>query len=191
LATVYIFTLIFIYFALLGYGLNSKSVAGDVFIYGLFSVLFLWFSWFTFHAMFRFRLEIDQNGGRFCGFGNLISFRWEDAHAIDYIYQPWNYYHLCLYVTPNKIHHGIRWLHAFFIFKFFDTLILLDTVRKYEPFVTRGMGDTLPSYDELSLHLRYFLRTQLGNDLIRYAPHLFGNVLSKYLPDDDFDFRGR
>ncbi len=190
LVFIYIFALIVLCFLLLGYNLNRKSITDAILIYVSILSLFGWFSWFTYQVLFGFRLEIDEYGGQLCGFGSLIGFSWHSVHAVDYVYQPLHYYQMMLFVTPHRVRHGFRWLHSFFIFKFFDSVILLDTVRKYQPFLTRGLGDTPPSHDELSLHLRYFLRTPLGQDLIAYAPHLFGDVLSKYLPDDDFDFSG-
>jgi len=179
------FIVIFIYpFALWGYSINSKSNVEAILVYSFMFAAIVWLSWYTYQIVFAFRLEIDSSGGILYAFGKAISFEWHNAMQIDYTYSEGDIkYQLMLYIVPTIVKQGISLPYKFPI-QFSAWNIPLDTVQKYAPFV-RGIYRDLPEDNDLSIHLRYFLRTSLGQDLIQYAPHLFGNVLSKYLPDND------
>lgn len=196
-----LFFLLFIPFAAWGFSINSKSILADILIYSFILLGVVWLSWFTFQVIFVFRLELDSGGGVFHAFHRSSTFKWEDAKSIDYhLFGRIPRVNLMLTITPSvvKYRSGIRLITTvstamkrnfnlpyLFAVPYSEGFIPLDTVQKYEPFVVRGLTGELPSSSELNLHFRYFLKTPLGQDLLHYAPHLFADVMNKYLPDDD------
>jgi hypothetical protein len=175
-------------FAIYGFSLNSKGdFITDAAIYiGLLALLGV-LLWFTLQIAFVFRLETTPEYGKFYGLGKTINFDWEDVIRLDYAQWPNDIkYQLSLELRRSVVTRRFEFpFPAWFAIHYTDTLIPIDTLYGYQHFLSINIMRRLPTLDEQSIHLRHFIRSPLGQDLVRYAPNIFGTALSKYLPDDD------
>ncbi len=185
------FFIILIPFMMYGYSLNSKEgfvIDAAVYIGSLALIAALF--WFTLQVGFIFRLETNPDKGTLYGFGKTIVFGWQDIQKLDYVLLTGdNKYQLCLFLHRSDVKHSFifPFPRGWFAIHFSERIIPVNSLYKYQSFFSLNIKRELPNFNDRSIHLRYFVKTQLGQDLMRYAPHIFEAYLHKYLPDNDLE----
>lgn len=169
----------------IGLSLNNSSVAEIMTIMGLFGALTAYMAW-TVYQSFRFRLELNEIGGVFYGVGKTIQFEWSAFTNLEYDDrhdEGSSRYQLCLRLGEITVTRGF-WLPSIYLFPITssDNLIPLSVVYHHQSLWSRSRKTELPTYVEYRSHLQYFLNTQLGQDIIEYAPHALKDVMLNINP---------
>jgi len=186
LAILYVIFLFLTPFAVYGFMINEPN---SHLLVILFVILFIvLYTWVSFHMLFVYRLELDQQGGSLYLLGKTISFTWDQADQLAYVYVPQDksaqlylYLHQ-ISVKKSKFFPAIR---NFPLPVLSDKMIPLDKLYTYEPFIIRGLNRKPPTAKEIEMHFRHFLGTVMGQHLMKYAPHVIAPVMHHYLTDDN------
>jgi hypothetical protein len=185
---VFFFSLVFGGISVYALSLNDQSALDNALfslIFGIFSLYLLWIV----YQSFIFRFELTETGGTLYGLGKTIRFNWQAVRKLDY--ENWldehlNLNELCLFVTESTQTIGF-WLPSkfFFSFIFNENRIPVSAIYHRKSFWSLNIEPELPLYEEYQSHLYHFLHTEMGQDIIRYAPQALSEVMGKYLPDHD------
>lgn len=181
-----IFTIIVTYFGIIGMNLNAKSPFESMLGYILFGSLTIIVLFYTIQSMI-FRLQLNEDGGTVYLLGKSLDFVWKDAVTLQYIYWPQdNKAILSLCLIHSHVKKRFPFSSQFhFPVHVKDDLVPLDGLYHQKSFWSLNPTYEAPTPKECSIHLRHFLHTPMGQDILQYAPHVLGEVLHKYLPDND------
>lgn len=176
------------YLMILGMSLNAKSPTDNIFAWVLSGVLIIFVLWFVYRS-FIFRLELTERGGTIHDIGTSIQFDWSDVKKLDYV--DWvdenlNLNELCLKLTKSTAKRAIELPTIFFLpFPFNENLIPVSILHHRKSFWDPSTKAKLPTKSEYQNHMQHFLDTDIGQDIIRYAPQTLTDVVGKYLPGND------
>jgi hypothetical protein len=130
------------------------------------------------YAIYGIGLTISPDGGLFQCRGYLIEFKWDDVKRIDYILSnPTKRkpsYQLSLMLNGKQQVKKEK-LQLWFVYHWIPILFRFDTVPVGVVFRHDiiGLDQRPPSRDEMLGFLEYFVKTPIGEDLLRYIPHIF------------------
>lgn len=174
---------------IVGISIIDKSPVDNMYVWFLAIFVTVFSSWVVYQA-FLFRLVLTNRGGTLYGLNKVVEFDWQDAAAIGYTYRKEdNKAELSLYLTQSNTKKGLHVASKYYFpIQVKNNAIPLDALYHQKSFWSLNIKPKPPTQDEYSIHLRYFLHTPMGQDIIKYAPHVLGDVLHKYVPDNDLDY---
>lgn len=181
---------VFSYFLIIGIGINAKS-SSEIMLACAVSIMFTVFCLEFVYLAFSFQFKLTREGGTLMGLGKIVGFEWKDADTLMYVYSDkYKKAQLSLHLMRSNVQIGFRFASKnYFPIQFTDDVIPLDALYHQKSFWSLNPNREPPTQEEYSIHLRYFLQTDMGQDIIRYAPHVLSDVLHKYLPDNDLNTR--
>jgi hypothetical protein len=142
------------------------------------------------YAICGIGLTISPNGGVFRCKGYRIEFKWDDVKRIDYLLNNPSKrkpsYQLSL-ILNGKQQVKREKVQLWFVYNLIPILFRFDTVPVGVVFRHDiiGLDQRPPSRDEMLGFLEYFVKTPIGEDLLRYIPHIFRIPKHRYfdIPD--------
>ena len=179
-------------FGVYGYLLNRPSDfmldrLVDLVVITILVTLIGFYLWWAFQVVLRVRLRISETGGEFRGMGSGIRFTWADADHVDYVFllAGKSGFQLSLILNRPDTFLSRFSLPRYFtqmLFSWSDSVIPLDILRSYG-----SLNTSPPSPQEMIIFFQYFLETELGHDILRFAPHVFSRQLGRYIDDESLN----